>query len=150
MNRPPSILNFERLYLASIAVYVLGTILFWGQAREAALAAPQVQAAPAIATMVPGIMIGSLLLIVLASLLFWWLVARARSVVGKWLVVVTEAFGVLYALYLLIGLASGAAMTGSIVVSLLATVLAAAAAVMLFRADATAWLNEDTPVEPMA
>ena len=150
MPRPPSIIAFERLYLASLLLYIVVTAVFWSRTRETMLTMPQMQANPDMAGFVDAIMIGSFAVTVGVALLFWWLVARARSVAGKWLVVVTEAIGAVFAVFALLRLVQGVAdsAVGS-AVSLLVTGLAIAAAVMLFRPDARAWFGEDTAAEEL-
>lgn len=152
MGRPPSIISFERLYLGSIALYILNAALFWSQMRGAMDQSPQIQANPDMATVVGGIMVGSLVVTVLVSILFWWLVARQASVAGKWLVVGTEAIGALFALFALYKLATGSSPNpAGTAVGLVVTGLAIAAAAMLFRPDAKVWLGEDETVsdEPL-
>lgn len=144
MSRPPSILLFERLYLGSILLYVVNAVVFWSTTRAMVLQSPQIQQTPALASMMVGIMIATVALMVAVSLLLWWLVARARSNVGKWLVVVTEAIGAVLALFSLLGIARGTAgNVPGIVLGLLGTALAIAAAAVLFRADARDWLAGD-------
>ncbi|WP_419808788.1 hypothetical protein [Sphingomonas sp.] len=150
--RPPSIAAFERLYLGSTALYVIVTLIYWSATREMMAASSQVQSNPQVGGMIGGIMIGSFAVTVLVALLLWWLVARGRSVVGKWLVVGTEAIGAIGGLLALLRLARGTAgdLTQALL-GLLVTALAIAAAAMLFRADATAWLTEgvvDEEVQP--
>lgn len=152
LPRPPSIRAFERLYLASLLLYIVVTAIFWSRTRETMLSMPQMQANPDVAGIVGAIMIGSFAVTIGVALLFWWLVTRARSVAGKWLVVVTEAFGALFAVFALLRLVQGTAdsVVGTMV-SLLVTGLAIAAAVMLFRPDARAWFGEDaTEQEPLS
>lgn len=140
VTRPPSIVAFERLYLGSILLGIVNAIAFWSINRAAILDLPQVQASTGMTGMVDGMLIGSLAINVAISLLFWWLVARQGSVVGKWLVVVTEAIGLVMAILPLLRLLRGTA--GNVpgtVLALVSTALAVAAAAMLFRADANGW-----------
>ena len=151
MNRPPSIVAFERLYLGSILLTVVNAIVFWSFNRNAIAAMPQVQESPGLAALINIMLVVSLAITVAVSLLFWWLVARVGSVVGKWLVIVTEGLGVLFAILPLLNLirGHGANVPGTIV-TLVCTALAAAAAAMLFRADADDWIaareDEAAPV----
>ena len=151
MNRPPSIIAFERLYLGSIVLSIINAIAFWSFNRDAIAAMPQVQESPGLAALINIMLIVSLAITVAVSLLFWWLVARAGSVVGKWLVIVTEGLGVLFAIVPLLNLVRGhAANVPGTVVTLVCTALAVAAAAMLFRADVDAWIaareNEEARV----
>lgn len=147
MTRPHSILAFERLYLGSIAVSAIQAGLFWPQFRASMAAMPQVQNNATVASIMGGVMGMLLIAILLFSLLFWYLVARARSIAGKWCVVVTEAIGAVVAVPALLRLArNGTDNPTSLALGLLATVLAIAAAAMLFRADAGTWLYADEDV----
>lgn len=143
MTRPSSIVAFERLYLGSIAVYLLNALVFWSTNRELMNSMSQIRSAPGLAELIGPIAIATLVVTVLISLLFWFLIVRKRSAVGKWLVVATEVIGVLMAVPALISLVSGTAPNPpGVALSLLATALAVAAAAMLFRADAKAWFAE--------
>ena len=144
MPRPPSILLFERLYLGSLLLTVIGTVMFWSTTRDLMLAMPNVQGNDSVATLIPAIMVGTLIVTLLASLLIWWLVARAGSVIGKWLAVGTEALGALFAVLAVLRLVRGT--TGDLpqsLINLAASVLAIAAAAMLFRADAQPWFRDE-------
>lgn len=107
MQRPPSIVLFERLYLGSLMLWAVNTALFWSRTREIMAQNPQLQANPQVAAIVAPLMIASLVATVGVSLLFWFLVARRGSVAGKWLVVVTEALGALFALIAILRLVQG-------------------------------------------
>ena len=153
MQRPPSIVLFERLYLGSLLLWAINTAAFWSTTRQVMADNPTYAANPQIQAIMVPLMIGSVAVVALVSLLLWYLVARQASVAGKWLVVVTEALGVLAAVMTLYRLVS--ATTGSPVmaaIGLVVTALAVASAVMLFRPDARAWLGEENPrdVEPLA
>jgi hypothetical protein len=131
MQRPHSILLFERLYLAAWAIGLISTIVTWQASQE------MVMRNPAIAQIGPGFLYATTAVRLLLPLLLWYLVARRASVVAKWLLVGLFAIGVL-------GLGWAVAMgtirlnTGSAVTALVFALQAAAVA-MLFRADATAW-----------
>ncbi len=146
MLRPASIINFERLYLGSFVLWAINTFASWSTMRAMIANNPQVAANP-MAGSVMGSMLGTSAIITAAvSLLLWWLVARKASVVGKWMVVVTEGIGALLALFSLVALATGKAPSMLLgLSSLVATGLAIAAAVMLFRPDARAFLGEGGP-----
>ena len=131
MNRPQSIVLFERLYLAAWLIGLVSTVVTW-QASQAML-----MRNPAIADIGAGFLFVTAGVRLLLPLLLWYLVARRASSVGKWLLVGLFAIGVL-------GLAWAAAM-GSIhlnqgtAVTLIVFALQAAAIAMLFRPDARAW-----------
>ena len=151
MSRPPSIILFERLYLGSIALYILNAALFWTQNRALVAAMPQLRANAQLASLVGAIIVGSLVVTLLLSLLFWWLVAKQRSEAGKWAVVVTEVIGALLAVLPLIRLVQGATpnVVGA-VLGLASTALAIWAATLLFRPDAQPWFGEQDAAEPLA
>ena len=153
MPRPPSIILFERLYLGSLVVFLLGTAAFWSRtqaiAQEKIAAMPQAQANSAIGSIMTGTMAGTVVLVAAVSVLFWWLVARQRSAVGKWLVVATEVLGALSALSAIFTLVRGTNPNPpGAIVQLVATLLAIAAAVLLFRPDTRPWFGEDAGVGP--
>lgn len=144
MTRPPSIRAFERFYLTSTALYVANAALFWGETREAMRSLPYVASSPLMAPLIGPIMVGALVVTVLVSLLLWYLVARAGNAVGKWGVVATEAIGAAMGAMALLGLLQGASpYRANVALGLLVTALAVAAAVMLFRPDATAWFRDE-------
>jgi hypothetical protein len=111
----------------------------------------QVRASPALTELIAPIMIVALVVTVLASVLFWYLVVRKRTVAGKWLVVVTEAVGVVTALQALVRLVSGTAPNPpGVMLSIVSTALAVAAAIMLFRPDARTWFGESSMFDDRA
>ena len=143
MPRPPSIVLFDRLYLASLGVYLLDLILFWSAKREAVLRSPQLQMRPDLVGVVVPLMIAMMLVVTLVSVALWWAVARRGSGAAKWIVVATEAIGVLLQAPALIAVLTGRAdPLVSILLELVATVLAVAAAAMLFRSDARPWFAQ--------
>jgi hypothetical protein len=134
MNRPHSILLFERLYLIAWMIGVASTIASW-QASQAML-----MRNPAVAEFGPGFLFVTAGVQLLLPLTLWYLVARRGSVVAKWLLVALFVIG-------LVALLSAAALgTMQLTVSTLVTVivfaLQAAAIAMLFRADARGWFVE--------
>ncbi len=145
--RPQSIVIFERLYLASVALGLLFTAQNWS-AREALLARNPTAAqfgwiGPA--TTAVGLLI---------ALALWYFVARRGSVVAKWIVTVFAVWAaVLLALYLF-GLAAIDGRLVTILTGAAQNLLYVASAVMLHRADSRAWFGEnlrlddiDAPVE---
>ena len=129
MLRPPSIVLFERLFLASVAWALVNTLLLSG--RLAAIETP-LSGLARLMVIATGVVIGTGLMLTL-----WWFVARRRSVVARWLTVALA----IYTLYsLLSGLLSGSAIGGALGVSVMAGGLLQIAAVLfLFRADARTW-----------
>jgi uncharacterized membrane protein YtjA (UPF0391 family) len=131
--RPPSILRFEKAYLASIAISVLNTIIFWSTAT-AALDDPAVEALG----VGQGALAAVLVISTIISLLLWYFIARRASKVAKWIFVLFLAFGVVS---LLSSLANPQMPRGmELVLNLFATALQVYAAWQLFKPDAKAWL----------
>lgn len=157
MEKPSSIRMFGALYLGSLALWAANTALFWSRAQAIMAQSPQIRANPQVAAVIGPIMIGALVVTAACTLLFWFLVVRLRSVVGKWLVAATEAIGALFAAFAILKLVGGRVpATPSILIGLVVTGLAVAAAAMLFRPDAAAWFatpdgGDDAggPVEPL-
>lgn len=143
MQRPPSITLFEQLYGGSIILWLLNTAIGWN-ARQAMIAAnPAVAANPQMAGMIRWVTPLSVVVVLAVSLLLLFLVARRGSLVAKWVVTVLTAIGVLLALGALLTLLRGLSPdTLSSVLGLLATALAVAATINLFRPDALPWFGE--------
>ena len=153
MLKPPSIRTFEGLYLGSIVLWALNTVIFWSRNQAMMASNPQFVANPQMVAIIQPIMIATVAITAVLSLLFWYLVARRASVVGKWMVVVTEAIGAIFLLLGLVRLATTGGVTAPVALGFVATVLAVAAAAMLFRPDTNAWfaIGEDyDPVDPAA
>ena len=132
MERPPSILWFERLYLGGVAVNLTNTLVNWSSLQEQVAATPNSELLPSWfmgATIAIGIGI---------SLLLWYFVARRGSVVAKWIVTIFFALGLIGILRTL-GADMAAPGTGIFAVAVLA--LQAGAVFMLFRPDTKAWFG---------
>lgn len=133
--RPHSIVLFERLYLASIAVGLIFTWQNW-TAREALLA--RSSAAAQFGWLGPATTAFGLIV----AVALWYFVARRGSVVAKWIVTAFAVWAaVLVALYLF-GLATVAGRSTVIVTGLVQNILYVVAAVMLHRADTRAWFGD--------
>lgn len=139
--RPRAIQLFDRLYLASIALSVIATIIGWD---SLVAQAQSVEGAEQMAAMVTG---GVAAVVYVIELLLWYLVARRGSVVAKWLVIVLFALN----LWGVLDTVSWA-MQGSLaaVLTLASIVVQAVAIAMLFRPDARDWFAgrdeaEETP-----
>ncbi|MDG5488271.1 hypothetical protein NYR55_06520 [Sphingomonas sp. BGYR3] len=145
--KPASIVQFDRFYLASIVVWVIGVGLGWQTANQQMLDNPAFAANPEMAGMIPGILGGVTLVGVLFSLLFWWLVSKRASTVGKWIITILCAISVLSLPLAFINMAQ----TGMLntIINVVVVGLTLAATVMLFRADATAWFRGDGNEEPV-
>jgi hypothetical protein len=131
--RPPSIINFERLFLVAMALGVIDLVVGYETATE------QLTREPALRQLGIG---GSELFIGISAawlavyLLLWFLIARKASNVAKWILVILSAIGAIFFVL---------SLTGRWDLALLLTVayyaLELAAVACLFRADATAWLK---------
>ena len=140
--RPPSIIMFERLFLASLALsaiqFFIGYDAMIGEMeREPAFQQLGIGGGALTGTFVVGMAI---------YLLLWFLIARKASSVAKWILVVLSALGVVT---FLASFASGQ-VTFDVVAMLGAGyyALEVAALVFLFRADANAWFRNEWTAEP--
>ena len=127
--RPPSIVWFEKLYLAGVAIGFLNLALNYAEIRERAIA---LNTSPA------GSLIGAVVGLAINGL-FWFFIARRASNATKWILVVLTAIGMVGILAMLPLLAS----YGPVYATLTAvvTVLQLAAVTCLFRRDAAVWLK---------
>lgn len=150
MNRPVSIVWFERCYLGALAVGVVNSALSWNAALD------KMAENPAMAdlgesfgrnTLIFGTLFG-----IAISLLLWYFAARRGAAVAKWIITVFFVLGVL-------SLGFSAAMRTipegiSGMIGVVAFVLNAIAVWHLFRPDAEAWFGEkpgqDGRADPVA
>ena len=143
MQRPASIVIFERLYLASLALSLIGWAVDWPQMQARLAANPQ--------TAPFGWMLFVMLgLNVATTLLLWFFTARRASVVAKWIVVVFAGLSALRFLFNLPAMLGGAIGATSLIVSVLTMVLVIAAAAMLFRLDAREWFGDGPSDDDLA
>lgn len=130
--RPQSIVMFERLFLASLALSLLGFIMDYGAMADMMQNDPAAQQLG----LGNGFMISIAVVGYALYLLLWYLIARRASNVAKWVLVVFVALGVIT----LLGSLSSA-WTLSKIIGLAVYALEIAAVVHLFRPDAKAWLG---------
>lgn len=144
MNRPPSIVLFERLYLVVIVIGVLGTALSWTSVKAMAVNQPGLSEGAA-----TGLLIGSLAFGFLIPVLLVYLIARRANNVAKWIFVALAALGLYFSIA---GLADPVVSGGLLmIVNLVSTVLSLYCAWLLFKPDARAWLEskgEHGPADP--
>lgn len=137
--RPQSIVMFERLFLASLAVSALSFLLNYGQMAEIVASEPTLQQAG----LGTGFMIGVTLAGYALYLILWYLIARKAANWAKWVLVVFVALS-------LISLPG--ALTGpwnlTLLLGLAVYALEVVAVVHLFRADAAAWLTGKQAADP--
>lgn len=134
MQRPASIIRFERFYLAYIALGMIATGLNWSITS----ATPAVQEANAMIG--PWYLPATILFGIGVQLLLWYFAARRRSTIAKWVLVV------FFALALVgtgLSLVSGQMpMTIGSVVAVISFLAYAGATVQLFAPDAKIWFGE--------
>lgn len=142
MNRPVSIVNFERCYLAGIVLGLIGTALSWNTVIAQSSANPGVaQLGP---NFVPAMIGGFAVIGVGIQLLLWYFAARKGAVAAKWIITAFFAIGLLFRL---ISLAKGTFPLDAIgITAAIGTVLGAAAVWFLFRPDARPWFGEKPAV----
>ena len=127
--RPPSIIDFERAYLASLALGIVNTTIHW-QVIEQSFEDPALQVLGG-----PGAIVGILAFGMAISLLLWFFIARRASTVAKWIYVVFIAFGVIGIISSLTTLPFGT----QLILNVVAQLLQFFAAWLLFKPDAKAW-----------
>lgn len=142
MERPKSVVTFERVFWASVAVGLIGGILGWNDVLET------YQREPSIAAMGfgNGFLIAIWCISLALQLLFWYLIARKGSNVMRWIYVVLMGFGIISALATI----GNPDMPGGIsqIASLGSTALTAVAIFFLFRPDASDWFTKKRQVDP--
>ena|SRR5688572_18206977 len=144
MNRPASIVLFEKLYIAVIIIGVIGVALSWNSLSAMAEAQPGVPEA-----MGSGILIGALIFGFLIPLLLLYFIARRASNIAKWIFVILTAFSV----YSFIATLSNPMVPKGILlaVNVVSLILTLYCAWLLFKPDAKAWLESkgvDGPTDP--
>jgi hypothetical protein len=148
MVRPNAIVWFERLYLGSWLLSLIGLAYNWGSMHEMIEQNPvsqQFGVGTLMNMVIAGIALGALVTLVL-----WYFTARQHSVVAKWFVVGFFVLG-LFGVPALIRLFT----TGELTTAFLQAgvfVLHAASVWMLFQRDARVWFGEvrDAPPPPPA
>ena len=137
MERPQSIIWFERCYLGAMAVGLVNTATNWSRVQEQIAATPNSE-------LLPSWFFGATLALGLAiSLTLWYFVARRGSVVAKWIVTVFFSIALLSVLRTA---ASGIVPPTLNILAVIALVLQAVGVFMLFRSDAKPWFGDSKPV----
>ena len=142
MPRPPSILLFERLYLAALIVSIVAAALNWSGDLAAVMANPSVAQMKGAGRVAPTVYLFLRIAIWAGWVLLLYLVARKGSTVAKWLVVIAAVLllavdGVPTLLAMLGGPLAGWSATATVV----ETALVVSAAAVLFRRDARPWFG---------
>jgi hypothetical protein len=132
--RPPSIVLFEKVFLAAIVLGLINSLLFWGSMTEV-LDDPAMKAAG----MGTGFMLVSVVIGTTISLLLWYFIARRASNVAKWIFVVILALGVFG---MVANIANPAVPKGAqLVGGFVSLLLQLYAGWLLFKPDAKVWLE---------
>ena len=136
--RPQSIVNFERVVLASILLGIVNTALIWDD----------LQAAMATTGMGTGLVLGIQAVTIALYLLLIWFISRKGSPVAKWIYVVLCVIGLVFGL-LVLGEAMRLYGTVPLVITIVQYLLSLASLWLLFRPDSKAWFSDGRgPVDP--
>ena len=137
--RPQSIILFERLFLASLALSLLTLAIGYEEMAAAVAEDPGVKQLG----IGPEFLVGMVVASYAVYLLLWYLIARKASKLAKWIFVLFTVIGVLSALPAL-----GGPWTWTMLVSVAVYALEVGAAICLFQPDARAWLDGRLPADP--
>lgn len=134
-GRPPSIVQFERLYLASFVASLIGWAYSWQQTADRLAIDPKT-------ANYTWLLPAALLLSCAITLALWYLVARRASLAAKWVVtILTGLAAVRFAINLLV-VVKGKVPVVALLLSAAILALGIAAIVHLFRPDARLWFGE--------
>lgn len=136
MQRPPTIIAYERVYIASFVTSMLGWVLTW-PALSAKLASDPRTAALGWTLPV------SLGLSVVFTLLLWHFTARRPVVIAKWIVVVLAAVAAVRLLLNAPALTAGLISPLAYGIAAVTALLSVWASAYLFRREAREWFGED-------
>jgi len=132
--RPRSIQLFEKALFAALAINLVSTVINWGSIT-AIVGDPRLAGLE----LGHGFVLATVVLSFVIYLVLWWFIARRASVVAKWLFVALTALGVLNFVQVL---ADSELIVGMVpLLGMVVLVLQVYAAWLLFRPDATAWLE---------
>ena len=138
--QPPSIIRFSRIFLAALALAAALSVLTFPS-----LKASLIRQDPAAASLSDGVLALAVALGLGVMVVLWYLIARRGSNLAKWVLVAVTVVSILLQLPKLGAvMANPGLMSG---LSLLAIAAQVYAIVMLFRADARAWLGRERPVD---
>lgn len=139
--QPKSIQRFDLAFLASMVVYAVSFFLGY----DDTVALTREQYAKGGLDVDPSMWIAALFGVVVAVyVLLWWLISLKRNNIAKWIFTIFFAVGLVLAV---LALATGSAgpLTIAAILSLVSTALSGVAVFFLFRPDAKAWLERETP-----
>lgn len=141
MQRPSSIINFERSFWTSTLLGFGGFLYSWNTISDLVGRDPTLSRWDGSM----GFVMGAVLVSFAISILLWYLVGRRASNIAKWIYVLFMGFGLLSTLG---SFNDPAAPKGiGLVISLTTSVFTAASIYFLFRPDARAWFSK-TSVDP--
>ena len=133
MEKPKSILNFEKFYIAGFLIGLVSLIFNFSTSMRMIQQSGGPMAASAFEFLIFGTAVGALIV-----LLFWYFIAVRASKAAKWILTVFFVLG------LISTLSSASSVSNSILIFTLLTNLAQGIAIsFLFRPDAIAWFNGD-------
>ena len=139
MQRPQSIVTFERCYLGALVIGAVNAAISWSY-YQSLVTVQQSQAMIGTWYMPTITAIGFII-----PLILWYFAARRASVVAKWIIVIFFALG---CIALLLGLATASyGVNLRSLLSIAALVLNAVSVWHLFRPDAKAWFGEQASSE---
>lgn len=138
--RPASIVRFERLYLASFVVSLLGWAFSWQSTADRLAIDPKTAA---FGWLLPV----ALLLSCAITLALWYLVARRASLAAKWVVTILTGLATLRFVINLSVVFRGSVPVVAMLLSGAIVVLGIVATLQLFRPDARAWFGEDEEID---
>jgi len=139
--RPVSIVWFERLYLGSLILGLLSSVLNWTTIRAATLATPGASGFIASTTFIFLTLAFSFGI----SALFWYFIAKRGSKVAKWIFTGFFVIGLLGLPATLRNPMFGPTVTTFALINIL---LQLAAVICLFRPDTHDWFNGRKPADP--
>lgn len=137
MERPESIVWFERCYLGAVALGLVNFALSWNDVMAKTAANPGLERLGP--SFLPTMMIGIMAITLCINLLLWYFVARKGAVVAKWIVVIFFGINVLD---VVLSIPRGSLPVGlSGILTIIALVLHAIAVWQLFKPDAEEWFK---------
>ncbi len=143
MERPASIIRFERFYVGHICIGLAGSLVALFGPESAA----RVQATEAVG---PWLIPAVLGLAVVTQVALWYLIARRASAVAKWVLVAFTAVNIIGLAFLMFGFATGigaeARSAAGSAASVIASALLLVAVAHLFRSDVKVWFGEGRTV----
>lgn len=145
MQRPPSIVRYERLYLAAVAFGLASSIFSWPQSTASFARNPTLAE---MMWLLPVLTTAGVAL----RLALWYFTARRPSTVAKWAVVAFAAAAALILLFGIVALISDAVPSlPAALAGIVSGALHVVAAAYLFRPDAKTWFGElDDIGDPVA